>query len=168
LQRKHSTYSKLPEELLTKVEIERMTEAARTPRNRAFVSVLYESGLRIGEMLSLKIKNVQLEEHGTILTVNGKNGIRRVRITSSFQKLANWMKIHPFREDPNSPLWISLRTRNRDKTLKGKTVNALLKDLAKKAGIEKRIYPHLFRHSRAVHLSKYLTEAQMKELFGWV
>ena len=161
----HSMYSKLREEFLTEDEIERMTEAARTPRDRAFVSVLYESGLRIGEMLSLKIKNVHLEEHGTILTVNGKNGIRRVRVTSSFQKLANWIKIHPLREDLNATLWISLRTRARDKTLKGKTVNTLLKDLAKKAGIEKRIYPHLFRHSRAVHLSKYLTAAQMKELF---
>ncbi|MEM2922663.1 MAG: tyrosine-type recombinase/integrase [Candidatus Bathyarchaeia archaeon] len=67
---------------MTEDEIEKMTKAARTPRDRAFVSVLYESGLRIGEMLSLKIKNVQLEEHGTILTVNGKAGIRRVRITS--------------------------------------------------------------------------------------
>jgi len=161
-------HSKLPEELLTEDEIERMTEAARTPRDGAFVSVLYESGLRIGEMLSLKIKNVQLEGHVVTLTVNGKTGIRRVRVTSSSQKLVNWMKIHPFREDPNAPLWISLGTRNRDDTLKGKIVNALLKDLAKKAGIEKRIYPHLFRHSRAFHLSKYLTEAQMKELFGWV
>jgi len=161
-------YSKLPEELLTEDEIERMTEAARTQRDRAFVSVLYESGLRIGEMLSLKIKNVHLEEHGATLTFNGKTGIRRVRITSSSQKVANWIKSHPLREDPNAPLWVSLGTRNRDRTIKGKTVNALLKDLARKAGIEKRIYPHLFRHSRSVHLSKYLTEAQTKELFGWV
>jgi ribosomal protein L40E len=38
----------------------------------------------------------------------------------------------------------------------------------KKAGIKKRIFPHLFRHRRATYLANHLTEAQMKEFFGWV
>jgi integrase/recombinase XerD len=38
----------------------------------------------------------------------------------------------------------------------------------KKAGLHKRIYPHLLRHSRATELANFLTEAQMKELLGWV
>lgn len=43
----------------------------------------------------------------------------------------------------------------------------MLKELALKAGIRKRVYPHLFRHSRATHLASHLTEAQMKQYFGW-
>jgi ribosomal protein L40E len=46
-------------------------------------------------------------------------------------------------------------------------VNKLLDILGKRAGIRKRIYPHLFRHTRATHLANKLTEAQMKQLFGW-
>ena len=44
----------------------------------------------------------------------------------------------------------------------------MIKTLARKVGIRKRIHPHLFRHSRATSLAGKLTEAQMKEYFGWV
>ena len=47
------------------------------------------------------------------------------------------------------------------------TGNVLLRRLAKKSGIRKRVNPHLFRHSRATALANKLTEAQMKEYFGW-
>jgi hypothetical protein len=43
----------------------------------------------------------------------------------------------------------------------------MLKETAQKAGVRKRVNPHLFRHSRATFLAKHLTEAQMKEYFGW-
>jgi len=43
----------------------------------------------------------------------------------------------------------------------------ILKDLAKKAGIKKKVNPHNFRHSRATHLAGKLPEAVMKEFFGW-
>ena len=49
--------SKLPQELLTEEEIKKMIESADNPRDRAFMSVLYESGCRIGEILTLKQKN---------------------------------------------------------------------------------------------------------------
>ena len=78
------------------------------------------------------------------------------------------MNIHPLRENLDAPLWVSLGTRNRDRPLKYRAADDILKNLAAKAGIKKRIYPHLFRHSRATHLANHLTEAQMKELFGWV
>jgi site-specific recombinase XerD/ribosomal protein L40E len=158
----------LPEELLTEDEVKQMAEAARTTRDKALILVLYESGCRIGEVLSLKIRNVRFDEHGAQLTVNGKTGMRRVRIIASSPALATWINNHPFRENPDAPLWVSQGTRNRDKPLMHRTVVGLLKRAAIRAGIRKRIYPHLFRHSRATHLANHLTEAQMKEFFGWV
>ena len=44
----------------------------------------------------------------------------------------------------------------------------MLKEVARKAGINKAVNPHRFRHSRATHLANKLTEAQMCEFFGWV
>jgi len=47
-------------------------------------------------------------------------------------------------------------------------LNALLKDAARKAGINKRVHPHLLRHTRTTHLAKVLTEDQLRVYFGWI
>jgi len=164
--RKHST-TKLPEELLTEEEVEAMASKAMNPRDRAFVLVLYESGVRIGEMLKLRIKHVSFDKYGAILMVNGKTGMRRVRIIASAPALAEWLENHPMRDEGEAPLWIGMWTKNYMKPLDYPAVIKILKTLAKRAGIKKRLYPHLFRHSRASHLANKLTEAQMKEYFGW-
>jgi integrase/ribosomal protein L40E len=145
-----------------------MAEVADNPRDRAFILVLYESGCRIGEILSLKIRNVQFDDYGAQLIVNGKTGSRRVRILFSQAELASWMNIHPLRNDLDAPLWITLGTKSRNSFLTHNAAYEILKENAKRAGIKKRIYPHLFRHSRATHLANFLTEAQMKQYFGWV
>ena len=43
----------------------------------------------------------------------------------------------------------------------------MVKEVAAKAGIQKRVYPHLFRHSRASYYANKLTEQQLKAFFGW-
>jgi integrase/recombinase XerD len=59
-------------ELLTEEAVKGLAEAAGNPRDRALVLVLYESGCRAGEILSLSIKNVQFDEYGAQLIVSGK------------------------------------------------------------------------------------------------
>lgn len=159
---------KLPEELLTVEEVRRLVDVADNLRDKAFILVLYESGCRIGELLTLRLKHVRFDEYGAILIVNGKTGMRRVRLIFSTPKLNQWVENHPLKDDPNAPLWVTLGTNSRFKQLTYQTVRCLLKRVVKKAGIKKRVYPHLFRHSRATHLANYLTEAQMKQYFGWV
>lgn len=158
----------LPIELLTPEEVKRIAEAALHPRDKALALVLYESGCRIGELLSMRIKSVQFDEYGARLLVDGKTGPRRVRILSSAPQLAVWLDCHPSRDDPEAPVWVSIGVKERGNVLSYSGAKEVLKDTALKAGIKKRIYPHLFRHSRATHLANYLTEAQMKEMFGWV
>ena len=162
---------KLPEELLTEEEVLKLAEAPGNVRDKAFILVLYESGCRIGELLTLRNKNIAFDTYGAILRVNGKTGDRRVRIISSAPALASWIELHPLGRDPEAMLWHS-NWRNSEKkcpkNLSHGTVYTLLRDYAAKAGIRKRIYPHLFRHSRATALANKLTESQMKEHFGWV
>jgi len=159
---------KLPEELLTEEDIQKLVESAEHPRDKALVFVLYESGCRIGELSSLRIKNIQFDEYGAQIIVGGKTGMRRIRLISSVPSLASWINIHPERDNPEAPLWVSIGTRNKGIRMNYSTVRTMLQRLANKAGIKKRINPHLFRHSRATHLASHLTEAQMKEFFGWV
>jgi len=100
--------------------------------------------------------------------VNGKTGSRRVRIIASVPALATWLNNHLLRDNPNSALWISQGTRDRNLPLKYRTAAWIIKRVARETGIKKRVYPHLFRHSRATELAKHLTEVQMKQMFGWV
>jgi integrase/recombinase XerD len=158
----------LPEEILREDEIKKLVESASSLRDKAFILVLYESGCRVGEILSLRIRNVQFDDYGAVLIVSGKTGDRRVRIIVSAPKLAAWLENHPLKENADAPLWVNHSTRNRGDIFSYGAAKAMLKDVAARAGIKKRVYPHLFRHSRATFLANFLTEAQLKQHFGWV
>ncbi|MFA5246989.1 MAG: site-specific integrase [Candidatus Micrarchaeia archaeon] len=158
---------KLPEELLTAEEVERLAAATTNARDRALLLVLYESGCRIGELLYLKLKNVQFDNYGGVLIVNGKTGSRRVRIIASVQVLGRWLQEHPDRNNPDAYLWPARLGHYQPVPFAYPTLLAMLDRVRQTAGIQKRVYPHLFRHSRATALASKLTEAQMKEHFGW-
>jgi len=158
---------KLPEEILSEEEIVRLAEATNHPRDKALILTLYESGCRIGELLSLRIKHVQFDEYGIILIVNGKTGSRRVRVLKYVKELSEWLDIHPLKKNPEAFVWITLENPKRNSALSYTTVSLLLKSLAKKVGITKPVNPHAFRHARATHLAKFLTEQQLKVYFGW-
>ncbi len=158
----------LPDNLLTEDEVKKMAGCADHPRDKAFLMTLYESGCRIGEMLSLCIKNVQFDEFGAIMRVSGKTGDRRVRVVASAPLLASWLDVHTDRENPEAPLWEGRFKRYSRENFGYGSAMKKIRQMAEKAGVRRRIYPHLFRHSRATALASRLTEAQMKEHFGWV
>jgi len=155
---------KLPEELLTEEDIRKMVEVCNNSRDKALIFALYESGARVGEIASLKIKDVKFDEYGSIIIVKGKTGMRRVRLIASDPYLRAWLNDHPMKNDPEAPLWI--KTSNEPVTYS--TISKLIKTIAKKAGIKKRVHAHLFRHSRATFLAQHLTEAQLSHYLGWV
>lgn len=162
----YKTAKRLPEEILTQDEVKRLIEAAIKPRDKALIACLYESGCRIGELGDMKLKHVQFDNYGAKLLVKGKTGQRRVRIISSVSYLARWINEHPQKNDPEAPLWISFT--DHQQMLNYCLIRQKLVRLALKAGITKKVNPHSFRHARATHLCSHLTEAQMKEYFGWV
>jgi integrase/recombinase XerD len=155
-----SSRIKLPEELLTNEEAMRIVAAAETLRDKAFILVLDETGCRIGEILTLQIKHMQFDNYGACILVNGKTGQRRVRVIASAPKLGQWIENHPLGSSTDSPLWVSLGTNSRNRLMTYGVAKETIEKLIIKAGIRKRVYPHLFRHSN------HLTEAQMKQYFG--
>lgn len=118
-------------------------------------------------MLGLRLKHVDFDDYGAVIRVYGKTGSRRVRLVSSVPHLSNWIEHHP-RKGNEDYLWVNVGTTNHGKRTGYQNARKLLKQIARKAGIEKAVNPHSFRHSRATHLANKLTEAQMKEYFGWV
>lgn len=151
------------EDMLTEEEVKKLIEHARTVQERAFISTLYESGCRIGELIFIKISQVKFDSYGAQLFVTGKTGFRGVRVVSCGPYLTEWMNRHPFKDDPKAYLW----TNNRLRPFVYSGIAGMLYRIARKAGIKKKVNPHNFRHSRATYLANHLTEAQMKEYFGW-
>jgi integrase/recombinase XerD len=159
---------KLPEDLLSKDEISKLIECAEHPRDKAFISTLYESGARVGEMLACNLKNIKFDENGCVLTFpSGKTGARTVRVVNAASYLRIWCDSHPQQsdEDGEIPLWPALR--GPAKRIEVGGISRMIKDIAKKAGIKKKVNPHNFRHTRATHLASVFTEQQMKNYLGW-
>lgn len=153
-------------DLLTADEIRRLAESAKTLRDRAFILVLAESGRRIGEILTLRIGDVEFDGLGARLLVDGKTGRDYVRIMSSSPILATWLDNHPLRDDPKSPIWIGLE-RNGMRQLSYTYARAILQDCSKRAKLKKRVWFHLFRHTRGTEASTKLNSQQLCALMGW-
>lgn len=65
---------KLPEDLLNEIEVKALIDACDNPRDRATVSLLYESGIRVSELANLRIKHIVFDEYGAQVVVSGKTG----------------------------------------------------------------------------------------------
>jgi site-specific recombinase XerD len=154
--------------LPTQEEIGDLINAACTVRDKALVSVLYESGCRIGELLNVRLKDVEFDDYGAIILVKGKTGPRRIRLISSVPRLSVWIEHHPGKSNPESSLWINTGTTNHEEAMMYQNARVILKDLAMKINLNKPVNPHSFRKARATHLASKLTEAQMCEYFGWI
>lgn len=158
------------EDLLTEEEIEKIIDVAEGPRDKAFISLISDTGARIGEIGNLRIGDVYRDEFSFLVHLRGKTGEREDCVTYSDPYLAQWLNIHPLKHDKNAPLWVNLGNRNRLKQMKYNAFSQICKKLFKKAGINKRFHPHVFRHSRVtINLSKgIMTGEQAKVYFGWV
>jgi site-specific recombinase XerD len=99
---------KAPENLPSLEDVQKMADMAKTLRDKAMILVQYESGARPHELLSLRLKHISHDDYGTVLHIpEGKTGFRPVRIAWFHKELNNWLTSHPFKDDPEAPLWAS-------------------------------------------------------------
>jgi integrase/recombinase XerD len=156
-------------DLLTPSDVTRVLGVTRLPRDQALINCLWETGCRISELGNLQVKHVSKAPHGFFLELTGKTGRRTVLVVSTAPYLAQWLALHPFINDRESPLWVHYQYHDAADFLRYDTIRTLLTRLFRRAGITKAIYPHLFRHSRATYMiaSGLMTEAQAKKYFGW-
>ena len=147
---------KLPDTLSIK-EIDRIVTAIdlskpQGERNRAIIETLYSCGLRVSELTELKISDLFFEE-GFIKVTGKGNKQRFVPIGSLTQKYINLYKDHVrVQMKIETPFNDTLFLNRRGKQLSRAMICTIVKTLGAKAGIEKTISPHTFRHSFATHL----------------
>ena len=158
-----------PEDLPTEEDCKQLLRAcANVPMDKAMFGVHIEAGTRIGELLSLQIKNIIFDEFGALVAVDGKTGKRRIRISKSVPDLIKWINAHPYRDDPNHALFISTRnTTIMGCALTYNAFHARLKKYCRMAGITKRMTSHLFRHAEITNLAGKMTEPEQRLRHGW-
>lgn len=122
------------------------------PRNRAMLEVLYSCGLRVSELTNLKLSNLFLD--ASFLRVVGKgNKERLVPIGSEAIKYLNIYlqegRVHqPLKKGEEDIVFLNRRGSRLTRVM----IFTIIKDLAARAGIKKKVSPHTFRHSFATHL----------------
>ena len=162
-----SSSRKSPDQLLTLDEIKRMVEVADTQLEKTLVMLLASTGSRVGEVLNLKISSLQLLDNPKQLshiTFSGKTGTRTVGILPDCVPfLKTYLETDRIGARGDDPLFIYKR-----KALDFDNVRFVLKKLANKAGIKKKVHSHIFRY----YLSTYFAqlgrqESQMSAFFGY-
>ncbi|NAY81927.1 MAG: tyrosine-type recombinase/integrase, partial [Thaumarchaeota archaeon] len=154
---------------LTEDEVKALIQASNDPMLRAFISLEDEIGARPSEILNLRIGDIVKDGEDVIVNIRqGKTGYRSIPIIKSVSLLFQWLEIHPFKNDPNAPLWISRSNRNKFQKWSYRACRKALKLLAKKAGIKKDVSIYTFRHTSATRDAKLgFTEAQLCLKYGW-
>lgn len=121
-------------------------------RNRAMLETLYSSGLRVSELIGLRVSNVHFDVG--FLRVIGKGN--KERLVPLGKEAIKYLKI--YQEEVRVHVEIQagheglMFLNRRGRQLTRQMVFTVIKELAKKAGNQKTISPHTFRHSFATHL----------------
>ncbi|HDH45386.1 MAG TPA: hypothetical protein ENG66_08430 [Thermococcus sp.] len=166
---------KTAEELISREELTKLIDACQNERDRAFLMVLYEGGLRAGEMSALKISSVIFSDTGMWLDIPEvpgvtKTGGRKIPLIESEPYLKNWINVHPDRKNKNSPLWVKLEQYvGGVKPMTYDNMRMMIFKKAKSAGVDTdKVNLHNFRHSSASEKAAAgWSKAQMDKYFGW-
>lgn len=159
---------KIANDMITSKEAEKLIEFAPFPMDKALIGVLNDTGARIGEVGNAQMKHLRIDKNFYYLTLKGKTETREVLILEHSKLLTNWLNQHPDKDNPEAPLFCHVQTIKRGQPIKYGTIRQMLHRTAKKAGIKKRIHPHLFRHSRVTQLSDMgIDQQKINSLLGW-
>ncbi len=159
----------LPSSLFTPEDVNALLAASDHPMLSAFVAFMDEVGPREGEALSMTIGSVVFNGTDVICRLRGKTGERQIYLVKSVQMLARWLDLHPFKSNLNAPVWLNLSNNRRHQPWTCRACECAVERLAKMAGVRKRVYPYLFRHSAATRDARLgFTESQLCLKYGWV
>lgn len=165
-----------PSQLLDMDEIMALIEAANNPRDKAFVAVLADTGLRIGAACSLRVQDVAFDGPAGTITINEDGPVKGASgqkpVTWSRGYLGNWLDVHPRNDEPGAPLFHKTKhlTDGEDGALTYQYAARRLKWVAEEADIDTdRVNAHNFRKSAISRwIREGLSEQAIKHRAGWV
>ncbi len=160
-------------------------------KQKAFISLLHETGARAGEFLNIRIRDIVVKENHLEISIDGKTGKRHLYSVSSMPYVLKYLEIHPFKNNTDNFFWIrdpvkklncpmncvsSTQLVNRcferagyityDKSIK-QTKKGIYFQYRKKIEAKKKHNLHWFRHSRATIWAPKMTEPMLRKAMGW-
>ena len=139
-------------------------DKALTLRDRAILELMYSSGLRLAECVSLDIYSVDIRDG--LVTVTGKGSkTRKVPVGNyALEAVSAWLKVRPqLAALDETALFVSTR----GKRLSARSVQQRMRHWALKQGLDTNVHPHMLRHSFATHLLESSGDLRaVQELLG--
>ncbi len=147
---------------ITREEAEAMINSTHERSVKASIMVLFDGGLRVGEFLNLRIKDVSEGKYGSdsncywIDVRYSKTFARKIPLPLCTKYLQSWLDEHPTKDDPDAQLFPFTYPAFRKK----------LRTLAEKV-LKKRVNPHMLRHSSATYWAPKMNRYQFCAKYGW-
>ncbi|HVC01946.1 MAG TPA: site-specific tyrosine recombinase XerD [Steroidobacteraceae bacterium] len=153
---------------LTEAEVEALLEAPTVTdplghRDRAMLEVLYATGLRVSELVSLRHSQVNL--HQGVMRIVGKGN--RERLIPLGDEAVGW--VQRFMQGPRTEILLERQTDYLFPTRRGDRMTRqafwhIIKRYSKKAGVEKELSPHTLRHAFATHLLNHGADLRVVQM----
>ncbi len=143
--------------VLTKDEVKRLLDSAKTGKSKLILMLLYSSGIRISECTNMRMKDLELDEKMGWVRSGKGNKDRIIILSDTVIKSLKGLS-----QNPDSYIFS-----NKGKPLSSRNVQKIVARTAKSAGINKRVSPHTLRHTFATHLLDAGTDIRkIQELLG--
>ena len=147
-----------PMDLLTEEEVLALVRAVKDTgrhvrRNVALIFMMLEGAYRPGEILSIRVGGVELYDGFAKVITTGKTGPKSLTLVSSFGPLREWLSEHPRVDDPEAFLMFH---NNAAGVMGYSSLAYTISSAQRRAGIKKRIWPYLFRHTALTEYSKLM------------
>jgi integrase len=158
-----------PDELLTEEEVDGLLEACSNPRDKAMIALLADTGLRIGAVASLRIRDLDLTGQAAYVSINEDANVKgasgTIPITWSEGYVSGYLNVHPQRDEPNAALIHKSRGWYEDDDGDGamtyQYLSGRVKKVADEAGIDRdRVNTHNFRKSA---ISRWIREGMSEQ-----
>jgi len=175
-----------PRTIITEEEIHHIIDkGALMPKEKAFLSLLHETGCRAAEFLNLHIADITLkEDYLEIHVPDGKTGPRVIYAVKSLPHVLRYLDGHPLKDNSSAFLWICESSKHKHQPLLHIGGQKLIDRCFDRAGLGiikdektnknvsnpkyKKHNWHWFRHSRATILAPKMTEVMLCKYMGWV
>jgi integrase/recombinase XerD len=144
-------------ETLSREEIQRLEDSAGGERDALMLRLLADTGVRVGELTQLRMGDFAESDRHHFIKVRGKGDRERLVPISPalYRRVQRYAERQRPRDAASDRLFLS-RRRSRltgdYEALTESGVQQFVRDLGERAGIKKRVHPHLFRHSAATHM----------------
>lgn len=147
------------EDLINREDIKAMIKACNTPQKRALIITLFESLFRRGEIIKCRVRDLKFHPEGyAILSIPAKSDVKTgaysATLIESIPYLKTHLNHHPFADEPEAPLFYSERYDRKGAWITSDGMYCIIRNIARAANIKKRIFVHLFRHSRSTELAR--------------